>query len=256
MHNFDIEQERMGKRWKLRRIRTAQEKFVLKTNREHDRIRDEIRNLGYIQLEQPIPAGYKRLFMLTEETKRLNNCDFYQNILKKINTIRYSPTKQFATERTSKRWRRRKRKKKEQSLQELKDWKHVLDKFTEEELNLFYQIKYFCTSPNCKGHIKYVFSEPWRFVLRIRPHFITEVKRKDSILEQREAELSDFLNQYKNQALLNKTIWCRKNSWKKFQKEYCIKPKYKDYTIKDKPLHEIEEEYHNEKKLWEYDLKN
>ena len=249
MHNFDIEQERMGKRWKLRRIRTAREKFVLKTNREHDRIRDEIRNLGYIQLEQPIPAGYKRLFMLTEETKRLNNCDFYQNILNKINTIRYSPTKQFATERTSKRWRRRKRKKKEQSLQELKDWKHVLDRFTEEELNLFYQIKHFCTSPTCKGHIKYVFSEPWRFVLRVRPHFITEVKRKDSILEQREAELSDFLNQYKNQGLLNKTVWCRKNSWKKYQKEYCIKPKHQDYTIKNKPLHEIMEEYHNEKQL-------
>lgn len=246
MHNFYIEHERMGKRWKLRRIRTGQEKHLRRTLKERNHITDEIRNLGYIQLEHPISAGYKRLFMLTYETGRLKNRDFYQGILNKINTIRYSSTKQFETKRTSRKYKRRKRKKKEQRLLEPEHSSRTFKLFSKEELNYFYEIKYYCG--NCKKyHIKYVFSEPWRFILRIRPHFITKVKRKDSILEQREAELSDWLDQHHNQGWLRKIVWSRKSSWSKFQKQYDTKQKYRDFTLKNKPLHEIEADYQNEK---------
>ena len=247
MYNNYIEHERMGKRWKLRRILTAQEKDLRSLVREYERISEEIRNLGYEQLQTPIPAGYKRLFVLTEETKHLKNSDFYQGILDKINTVRYSSTKQFNKKKTSKRWRRRKRKRNEQKLQEPEYTKQTLERFSAEELNFFYEIKYFCS--DCKKeHIKYVFSEPWRFTLRIYQHFITEKKRIDTVLEQRKSELYDYLYQdTRNYGLLQKKLWCRHSNWDKIMKKYDIKKKYKDYSIINKPLYRLEDDYHNEK---------
>lgn len=241
-----------NKRWKIRRIKTGYDKLLRRFEKESYQIDKQIRNLGYEPLDKPIQAGYKRLFILTEETKHSKNIDFYQGILDKINTVRYSSTKIFENQRTSKRWRRRKRKIKEQILLEPNSHTfHDVLKFTEDEKRLFYRIKYYCHQCK-KDHVKYVFSEPWRFMLRIRPHWITEVVRKDTVLEQKRDELDDFLDQYKNKARLTKM----RGGWGSNRYYPDVKEKYSYDPLKNTQLNHWVEEYNNAKEIWEYNLKN
>lgn len=240
------------KRWKIRRIKSGRDKFLRRLDKESDKLSNEIRNLGFEPLEKPIQAGYKRLFVLTEDTKHVENINFYQGILTKINTVRYSSTKIFEKERTSKRWRRRKRKSKKQTLLEPNHHTfHKCMKFTEDEQRMFYEINYYCHQCK-KEHLKYVFSEPWRFSLSIRPNWITEVKRKDTEKEQKLAEIDDYIDQYKNRGRLTKMRggWGSNRYWP-LQRE-----KYKYNPLKHKQNHQLMEEYNDEKELWEYNLKN
>lgn len=84
-----------SERWKIRRIRTAHDKKLLRTEKEYNRVCRLIWNLGYEDLNPPIQRGYKRLFVLTEETRYSKRADFYQGIVDKINTVWYSPCKVF-----------------------------------------------------------------------------------------------------------------------------------------------------------------
>lgn len=252
MDNFAIEQDWtmhckiLSRRWKIRRIRTAQDKKLRKLDRESRKLYNEIRNLGYEPLNPPIRCGYKRLFMLTEDSRYTPNPDFYQRILDKINDIRYSPNKDFESKRTSKRWRRRKRKRKEQKLMESDSYHfHKILKFTEDEKRMFYEIKYYDKQLK-RETIKYVFSEPWRFTLSIRPHWITWVQRKDPLLEQQLDEINKVTDRYKSQGRLTKIRGGNSYSWKKINEQREDRKLYAYNSLQNKPLHLIMEEYYNE----------
>mgnify|MGYP000595125188 CR=1 FL=1 len=101
--------------------------------------------------------------------------------------------------------------------------------------------------------VKYVFCEPWRFVLRVRPNMITKVKRKDLVLEQYQDELKSQRD--RNWGRLVKIWGGNTNSWNTCQKQYIPKEKYKYNPVKNKNLWEIMEEYKEEKELWEYEQK-
>ena len=140
MDNFAIEQDWTmhcnipSRRWRIRRIRTAHDKKLRQLEKDSYRLWNEIRNLGYEPLDPPVRCGYKRLFMLTEDSKHTPSPPFYQGILDKINDIRYSPTKEFEGKQTSKKWRRRKRKRKGQKLMEPDSYRfHKVLKFTEDQ---------------------------------------------------------------------------------------------------------------------------
>jgi hypothetical protein len=242
-----------SERWKIRRIRTARDKELRRLDKECRHVSELIRNLGYEELNPPIQRGYKRLFVLTEETKRSSKADFYQGILDKINTIWYSPVKTFNKDRKRKiaKWRYRRRA--EQLLQEPDEWAFGKSgKFTEEEAQLFHRIDYY-SYPSKRWMVKYVFCEPWRFVLRVRPNMITKVKRKDLVLEQYQDELESQRD--RNWGRLVKIWGGNTNSWNTYQKQYIPKEKYKYNPVKNKNLWEIMEEYKEEKELWEYEQK-
>lgn len=231
MGNFANEQDLTmhckipSRRWKIRRIRTARDKKLRKLQNEKHKLWNEILSLGYEPLEPPVRCGYKRLFMLTEDTKHTPNREFYQGILDKINNIRYSPTKEFEGKRTAKSRRRRKRKHKEQKLLEPESYSfHRILKFTEDEKQMFCETTYYDKFLK-KNRIKYVFSEPWRFTLRIRPHWITEVKRKDSLLEQQMEEINKVTDRCKNKGRLIKMRGGNTHIWYKIYKEMSIRKK-------------------------------
>lgn len=262
MDNFATEQDLTmycnftSRRSKIRRIRTANDKKLRKLNKEWKRLYNEIRDLGYEPLEPPVRCGYKRLFVLTEDSKHNQKPEFYQGILDKINDIRYNPTKEFEGKRASRRWRRRKRKRKEQGLMEPDSYRfHKILKFTEDEKRMFYEITYYDTQLK-KETIKYVFSEPWRFELRIRPHWITEKQCKDPLLEQQLEEISEVTDQYKNLGRLTKMRGGYGHSWKRTNNQDEDRRLYAYNSLQNKPLHLIMEEYKEEKQLWEYNLKN
>lgn len=238
-----------SRRWRIRRMRTAQDKKLRALNKESRRLWTEIRNLGYEPIDPPIRCGYKRLFVLTEDSKHTPSPDFYQGILDKINDIRYSPTKEFESKRTSRKWRRRKRKRKEHKLMEPDSYRfHKTLKFTEDEKRMFYEIKYYDKQLK-NERIKYVFSEPWRFTLRIRPHWITEIQRKNPILEQQEQEIDKILDRYKNKGRLIKMRGGDSYSWKRVNEKIDTRKRYAYHSLKNKPLHLVMEEYNEEKQL-------
>lgn len=245
-----------SRRWKVRRIRTAHDKKLRQLEKESYKLWHAIRDLGYEPLDPPIRCGYKRLFMLTEEIRHSPSAQFYQEILDKINDIRYNPTKEFEGKRTSKHWRRRKRKRKEQKLLEPESYCfHNRMKLTEDEKRMFYEIKYFHPKFKCY-HTKYVFSEPWRFTLRIRPHWITEIKLKDPMLEQEMGEIDEIIDRYKNKGRLIKMRGGNGYYWKKTNNQDEDRKIYAYCSLQNRPLHLIMEEYKEEKQLWEYDQKN
>lgn len=262
MDNFAIEQDWtmhcniMSRRCRIQRIRKARDKKLRTLDKEYRKLYNNIRDLGYEKLEHPIRCGYKRLFILAEDTRHCPNTEFYQNILDKINTIRYSPNKEFDRKRTSKKWRKRKRFRKEQTLLEpSRNQFHNTLKFTEDEQRMFYEINYYdYTLKKCCT--KYVFSEPWRFVLRIRPHWITEIKRKDALLEQALSEVEAIVSQHKNTGRLTKLKGGNSYAWKKVINKKSDRDLYAYNSLKQKPLYLIMEEYYEEKQLWEYDQKN
>lgn len=252
MYNYTIEHdedmlycELPTKRWKIRRIKTARDKKLRLLNKESRRLGEIIRNLGYEPLEQPIRSGYMRLFVLDEKTRYSQQADFYQTILDKINTVRYSPNKNF--DKLSKKKRRGRRKVKPQLLQEPSNYTvHSVMKMTEDQLRMFYCVEYYDHQFR-ENRIRYIFSEPWRYVLSIRPYYITEKKRKDSLLEQMEAEIDDYLDQYRNRARLTKMSG-RRNGWRKWLGE---KERYQFNSIHNQPLHKILNEYKEEKEFQE-----
>lgn len=262
MGNFANEQELIvqnnlpSRRWKTRRIHTARDKEILRLNKEYRCVESQIRDLGYKDLNPPIQRGYKRLFVLTEETKYSKRADFYQGILNKINTVWYSPHKTFKQKkRRIGKWKFRIRN--EQTLQEID--RYVFDKvknFTEEERKYFYPVEYY-DYPRKQYSTKYIFIEQWRFVLQTKPHMITKVQIKDSELEQYRDELGDYLDKHKNRGRLIKLQGGNTYSWKKVINEREDRKKYSYNSLRNAPLHLITEEYfYEEKELWQYEQKN
>lgn len=232
-----------SERWKIRRIRTAHDKKLLRTEREYNRVCRLIWDLGYEDLNPPIQRGYKRLFVLTEETRYSKRIDFYQRILDKINTVWYSPCKVFKErKRKIAKWKYQQRK--EQKLQEPDDWTFNRKKFTEEEISYFFPVEYYNYSTRSWSK-KYIFNEPWRFQLRVKPNILTKVQRKDLELEQYRDELKYICE--RNRSRLTKLRGGGTNAWNTWQKKHTVKEKYKYNPLSNQCLHQIMEAYHTEK---------
>jgi hypothetical protein len=64
--------------------------------------------------------------------------------------------------------------------------------FNELEKQLFHEEFFF--NQWTKKYVKhYVFNEPWRFVLRVRPNMITKVRKRDNVIESRLQEINNYL---------------------------------------------------------------
>lgn len=252
-------------RWKVRRIRTARDRELRRLHKESRRVAEQIRMLGYEELTPPVQRGYKRLFVLTEETKMHDKAGLYQCILNSINTIWYSPVKAFKRDRKRKIAKWKYRRIEEQALKEIELSAYLLRTdglaeyvlkayhITEEQLPYFSCVEYYSNELK-RWCVKLVFNEPWRYALRVRPNIITTVRRKNLALERYLDELEKRLERDKGRKL--KVLYGgQRNSWHCFVKKYVPKEKYKDYTLKNKPIHEIMEAYKEKKQLWEYEPK-
>ena len=62
--------------------------------------------------------------------------------------------------------------------------------FTVVEKSFFYEVRQM--GYNRKFEKFYVFSEPWRFVLRVRPNMIDKIKRRDALIESRSKEIENY----------------------------------------------------------------
>lgn len=180
-------------RKRKRAQRDAYDKELFKLYREYKAIRDGIRSLGWEELKPPVQSGWMRSFVLRDDVRRSKQGIFYQQILDKINTTEYSWRKDFKKKR-----RQHGRKVyvlREQALQRLDEREFFSKKFTDLERACFHET---LTHPTwSKMPVKvYIFTEAWRFVLKISPRMITKVRILDIDLKRREGELSNYISRH------------------------------------------------------------
>lgn len=179
------------KRRKKRAQKDDFQKQLLEIGRLEDTLELQRKNLPFLPLPEPYQKGWKRFFVLREDVARSENAPFYELLLRKINTIEYSKSKSFIyRERRDKKQVRSERL---QYLQEFEsyEWNRPDNPLTARERKLFTMVE-----KRRKGRTVqlYRFSEPWRYVLKIEPHFITHHKVVDEVLEQRISQLNNFID--------------------------------------------------------------
>ncbi|WP_428229235.1 hypothetical protein [Flavobacterium sp.] len=194
-----------------------------------------------VPLAVPYQKGWQRNFVLREDIARSNESSFYKVLLEKINTV------QFSSEKSFKKKKKRKRKhvyvEKLQAVKEFSEseWRSPKLTLTEKEKTHFYKRECWC--PNCKRYkIHYVFNEPWRYVMRVRPNMITHTKMVDAVLESEIQILDNYITNLNLRYKINKLVdgFSYRNRY--YQNE---NPRERN-PIKNKNLHMLYQQYVDE----------
>jgi len=147
------------------------------------------KNLGWEPLRPPVQKGWIRHFVVREDVAAGRYGEFFEAILKKINTYEYDWKKDF------KRKRKRRGKKiyvvRPQHLLRPYPFQFERMEFTETEQQFFREV----WDMDSKGKLykRYEFAEPWRYVLKIRPNMIDKIRIKDALLESEMKELDNYM---------------------------------------------------------------
>jgi hypothetical protein len=208
------------------------EKKLIELNSERSKLYRQQRNLGWMELEHPVMRGWKRYFVLRDDVARSRHASFFQGILDRINTVQLSDKKNFTAKK--RKWGKKIRAEREQKLLQPDPGHFKRLKFTEREAQLFYEATWRYQG---KTWSQYVFVEPWRFVLRVRPNLITKTRVRDEAIEKRIKEINQFLKQRDyDKKLLHLLHGHDPYRWKE---DYRLKEKY---TFRKKPLQRLPDE--------------
>lgn len=205
------------------------EKRLIQLHKEQRKLNNQIWNLGYEPLIPPLQRGWKRMFVLRENVKRGEKSEFFLELLKKINTVQYSDRKDFT--KKGRKHGRKIRNPREQKLRYLHLYELKKVSLTEEETPFFKESFVFHRNKVLEKVPE--FTEPWRFVLKVMPNMITEVKIKDGVLEQKREEINNYLQRNNLYPKLFRLIdgHYQYKGWNKNDE----KPKYKN-PFKNKPF--------------------
>lgn len=225
------------------RLRTARQKKrmqyedfdkqLLKLHREERALYKIWDNLDWEPLTPPVQKGWKRFFVLREDVARSKQAEFFEGILKKINTYDWSYRKDFLVKK--RKFGRKKYVVKGQKLLEPQEWHFAKLDFTDAEKQLFHEV--YDTDQRGVLYKRYVFNEPWRFVLRVRPNMIDKVKKRDDLIESRMQEINNYLDRTAYQRRLNRIL--RGEGRYKFWKRYEECEAKEKYVFNNKSLSQI-----------------
>ena len=221
------------------RLRTARQKErmqyedfdkqLITLSKKRKALYQQKRNLGWRPLHPPVQRGWKRFFVLKEDVAAGKHAAFYQGILDKINTTDWSWRKDFLI-------RKRKRGRKiyvvkPQKLKELRGWEFKRLQFSDTEKQYFETAWELDWSKQPAK--KYVFKEPWRFILVVRPNMIDKTRIIDTELEQMIKQINYYLERNYYWTRLNRIKGIKRRWWKEGIKKNEVN-KYKN-----KSLHQI-----------------
>ncbi|REC48211.1 hypothetical protein [Chryseobacterium pennipullorum] len=206
--------------YRLRSVRSRKRtirKDVIKQIRKKEKRSNELwntrRNIPWIPLDKPYQRGFVRFFVVREDVLRTEDGEFFEGILKKINTYMYSESRHFLKKK--KKYGRRIYVEREQKIKSISAWSWNDPNFflTHKERQYFVKQEEYCVFRKMYQPY-YEFTEPWRFILRIRPHMITHYKPVDFELEKEYAELESYLGQHKITGIVHKTMGGKSRSWR------------------------------------------
>ena len=132
---------------------------------------------------------------------RSKHTDFFAELLRKINTCDYHPRKDFKSKKGRKRYK--KLLVKPQSLKSL----HRLEfaRLTEREKQFFHpetRLEKWSREPVTR----YVFNEPWRFVLQVRPNMVGRRWIRDAELDARIKKIRSYIERNDYRGRMNKVV--------------------------------------------------
>jgi hypothetical protein len=128
---------------------------------------------------------------LREDVAVAKDAEFFASILSKINTRDWHSRKDFLVRRRV--MGRKKYVVKPQKLWEPYWWQFEKLDLTEAQ-RAFFVVEFRYSWSNRDLVMHYVFKEPWRFVLRVRPNMIDEVRIRDAAIESRISEIKNYLD--------------------------------------------------------------
>lgn len=190
-HNHDIHQYRLKTpRRRTRLARQDAERFLRALYRERDKLYARRRALGWVPLDPPIVRGWKRHFVLREDVARSAQAAFYEALLQKLNTVQKSHRKDFRVK--ARRFGKKVYVERGQNLNQPSEWEWQKWALGERAKRLFEER---LVPTGQKGHVRkaYVFLEPWRYVLRVVPNVITQMRERDEVLEARIEAIDTYL---------------------------------------------------------------
>ncbi len=211
------------------------DKQLLALDKEEDELYKQRRNLGWIELHPPVMRGWKRYFVLRDDVAKGKQAAFFESILSKINTTQYSYRKDFKVKK--RKWGKKVHVVKEQYLFSPTPYYFNEMKFTEAEKQ-FFEERVVEDKRTGKLNRIFVFTEPWRFVLRVRPNIITKTRVRDEVIESRINEIRNHLDR---NALWGRLVHLSNGSWYNPHKE--IKARERN-PLTNKPLATILDEYY------------
>ncbi|UKB79910.1 hypothetical protein [Chryseobacterium sp. MEBOG07] len=110
-------------------------------------------------------------------------------------------------------------------------WDYPKLELTDRERQYFEKKEDYCPVRKIFGTY-YIFTEPWRFTLRVKPNMITHYKPLDLELEKENAALDSYLEQYKVIGIMHKINLYKPNPWKeRYQRELIKSRKYASCTM-------------------------
>ena len=221
-------------RSRKRIAREDHEKYLRECIKRQKVLFKQRRELPLVPLEKPYQKGYVRFFVLREDVRQGKQAEFFATLLEKINTYQYADTRKFQ----KKKKRRGKRvyiaRKQELYTFSQWEWERALEKgkFTQKERAYFAKIECFNRQKD-RFEIHYEFTEAWRFELRVKPNMITHYRPVDIAIERELAELDKIIDDYKNWGIIHSKIYGRSYSWRRYEKRYMPKEKYKRTPLKE-----------------------
>ncbi len=216
-----------------KRIRyKAFDKHLIQLYKQEKVLYAQRRNLGWQPLQPPVQKGWIRYFVLREDVARSKYAAFFESILKKINTYEYSWKKDF-----KKKKRKRGRKiyvVKPQYL--LKPYAYQLSKmeFNDNEKQFFREV--WELDWRKQPVARYEFTEPWRFVLKVRPNMIDKVRIKDAVLESKIKLIDNYMERNDLRRIQMKLL---DGSWKGWSNNKEVEKHNEVNEYKNKSLIEI-----------------
>lgn len=216
-----------------RNVIRQKHKNYIKLYKERNRLADEIHSILPKALEKPYQKGWVRSFVLRGDQWQTPLAGFYHTLLSKINTVHYSMDKHFR--KPEKRRRKHVYTIAEQQLKVIGSWQWQQNvyKLSEREKACFRP-----ALPTQKHpYIHYVFAEPWRFVLKVKPNMITHILPKNAELESAMARVKNYITRHNLQGTLNRLRGGGRS-------RYTRKPQ--PDPLRNKPRHLIEEVYRNQ----------
>lgn len=234
--SFDLSRLKTSKR-KQQLVKKDFEKQLIKLSKTEKKLWNKRKDLPYVPLEKPYQKGWERSFFLREDIARLSNADFYRSLLDKINTYQYSLDKTF--KKRKRKYRKNVYQEKPHLLREFYEceWGSSKLKLTEKEKMLFEKQEVWCIFK--RGFkVSYVFKESWRFVLKVKPNFITHKKMIDEILEQELAEIENYIEHNNLRHKITKLT----ASYVKYKGYYTFNEK-RIHPYKNKSIQQIYQQY-------------
>jgi hypothetical protein len=201
-------------RQKKRLVKLDLDKKLIRLSKTRKYLWQQQRDLPMVPLAQPYQRGWKRLFVLRDDIRLIPKAYFYEALLQKVNTVYYHHDRAFKFKK------RRKAKygykDRKQELREINsyDWDYNRLKLSEEERTYFTRVE-FMNITYRRMETKYVITDPWRFVLKVMPHIVTQVKLHNEVLQQEIAAIDSYIDHHFYEPRIHRlTNGRRRYGWK------------------------------------------